>query len=144
MPGARLLTGVPQTETWVASAVWAANAPAGTTVSVSWQRDPGQASISSIIVPGSEVWNIVDVYIQAATTVKPQVLFFADGIRQPEAADLDSELITATARAGQFLRQPLSIDANAQLNIQAVNRVVAGGAGNTETFFIKVARTRFK
>jgi hypothetical protein len=57
-----------------------------------------QPAVTSFVVPSSEMWHLVDIYISSSLSIDAQFQLVVNGIVQPLVIELNSTIVTNSAR----------------------------------------------
>ena len=104
-----------------------ASLPASSTVSgVMYPFGLSQPSQVSIVVPSTEKWYLADFYVDSALAVDLQIQFVINGIVQPLVVNLNSTIVSNSARF--HLPTPILVMPNQTFSVNAITYTVNGTA----------------
>ena len=116
-----------------------ASLPASSTVSgVMYPFGLSQPSQVSIVVPSTEKWYLADFYVDSALTVDLQIQFVINGIVQPLVVNLNSTIVSNSARF--HLPTPILVMPNQTFSVNAITYTVNGTAASTENVYLAFVR----
>ncbi len=116
-----------------------ASLPASSTVSgVMYPFGLSQPSQVSIVVPSTEKWYLADFYVDSALAVDLQIQFVINGIVQPLVVNLNSTIVSNSARF--HLPTPILVMPNQTFSVNAITYTVNGTAASTENVYLAFVR----
>lgn len=116
-----------------------ASLPANSTVSgVMYPFGLSQPSQVSIVVPSTEKWYLADFYVDSALTVDLQIQFVINGIVQPLVVNLNSTIVSNSARF--HLPTPILVMPNQTFSVNAITYTANGTTAITENVYLAFVR----
>lgn len=116
-----------------------ASLPASSTVSgVMYPFGLSQPSQVSIVVPSTEKWYLADFYVDSALTVDLQIQFVINGIVQPLVVNLNSTIVSNSARF--HLPTPILVMPNQTFSVNAITYTANGSTAITENVYLAFVR----
>ncbi|MDA8040855.1 MAG: hypothetical protein MPJ22_00335 [Pirellulales bacterium] len=111
---------------------YASSAAAGTVVPMDLQWSPRIGAQKEIIIPTSEEWLLVDLYVNSATDagvdVNPQVEFKKDNDRLLDTSNFLNTVIVTSNQRPNGLHGNLSYQGGSHMSAQAISSAEAGAA----------------
>ena len=127
------------------TAIYAANAPAATVLSVTMQTSPTVAGVTELQVPLTENWIATDVYILAAggagsgTVINPVITMDKNrGRTLVQTPPLSAMLITSNTRP-RFSPQPVGFEGGSIIRMFATSTVLNAGAISNIQFSVAIS-----
>jgi hypothetical protein len=134
------LTG-PQATVFIVTASLPANAGAGTVVQASIQIAPQLPAVSSVVVPSTEVWSIVDLYTLTTYSPDAAIQLYINGYLQDIYPTLNSVYINNYKK--WTLTQAIKLPPTASWTIQLVTLGAVGSSAVSVTLYISAIRAPF-
>lgn len=123
--------------TLIVTGSFAANDTAGTRVNCNLQFDPSLSATQFLIVPDSEFWLIVDLWVRNATdhtTHDAEVEFYKDQDRIMDRSRPLSSAILSSAQRANGLNTNLGYQGGSHMTVKAVALETSATAGNLRAY----------
>ena len=127
------------------TAIYAANAPAATVLSVTMQTSPTVTGVTELQVPLTENWIATDVYILAAagagsgTVINPVITMDKNrGRTLVQTPPLSAMLITSNTRP-RFSPQPIGFEGGSIIRMFGTSTVLNGAAASNIQFSVAIS-----
>lgn len=120
-----------------ASGTVANAAPAGTSIPLNLKWLPTVAATRNLIIPGSEVWQLTDLYIGAeagAGGVAPQIGIYKDVDHVMDYSEVLTAVIVSNPGRPNGLHSDLAFQGATQMSMTALTTILAAAAGTITAY----------